>query len=211
MCGGIVAAFSGSARGPALARQLAFNAGRIASYAAAGAAAGIAGSLSRYAHGALAIQAFLFAFANVVMILLGLYIGGWSGAVLRLEKAGGVAWRRIEPFARRMLPVDSTPGALAAGVAWGWIPCGLVYTMLVMALASGGPLEGALVMAAFGAGTLPALLAAGIAAQRLMAFRRVPWVRHAAGGAVIAMALWGLMRVPGLSETLHTAWEACLH
>ena len=210
MCGGIVGSLSMAARGPAWSRQLAFNAGRIASYALAGAAVGGLGDLTRYAGSALAIQTTMFAIANGVMILLGLYIAGWGGAVLELERAGAFAWRRIQPHARRLLPIDSTPRALAAGLAWGWVPCGLVYTMLIMALASGGALQGAAVMAAFGLGTLPTLLVAGLAAQRLMALKRERWVRRAAGSIVIVLALAGLARVPGLSDALQAGWHACI-
>jgi len=210
MCGGIVGSLSMAARGPALARQLAFNGGRIASYALAGAAVGALGDLGRYAAPALTVQTALFALANAVMILLGLYIAGWGSAVLRLERAGAVAWRRIEPHARRFLPMDTTPRAWAAGLAWGWVPCGLVYTMLVMALASGDAARGAAVMAAFGLGTLPTLLVAGLAAQRLLAFRRIPWVRKAAGSVVICLALLGLARVPGLADAVSAGWHACI-
>jgi hypothetical protein len=210
MCGGIVGSLSIASRGPAWSRQLAFNGGRIASYALAGAAVGALGDLGRYASPALAIETALFAAANVVMIMLGLYIAGWGRAVLRLERAGAFAWRRIQPYARRFIPMDTTPRALAAGLAWGWVPCGLVYTMLLMALASGGALQGASVMAAFGLGTLPTLLVAGVAAQRLMAVKREPWVRRTAGSVVILLALWGLARVPGLPDAVQAGWHACI-
>jgi sulfite exporter TauE/SafE len=210
MCGGIVAGLSAAARGPAPARQLAFNSGRIASYVIAGTAVGALGDLARYAPQALLVQTALFAVANVVMVLLGLYIAGWGSAVMTLERAGGFAWRRIQPVARRLVPIDSTARAFAAGLAWGWVPCGLVYTMIVMALASGSALDGALVMAAFGLGTLPTLLVAGMAAQRALAWRRVPWVRRGAGTVVILLALWGLARVPGLPEAVQAGWHACI-
>jgi sulfite exporter TauE/SafE len=210
MCGGIVGGMSLAARGPALSRQLAFNAGRISSYAVAGGAVGALGDVGRYAGSALPVQAAMFAAANVFMILLGLYIAGWGRAVLRLERAGAFAWRRIQPYARRLLPIDSTPRAFAAGLAWGWVPCGLVYTMLVMALASGGAAQGALTMAAFGAGTLPTLLAVGAAAQRASALRRSPWVRRGAGAILVVLASWGLLRMPGLTEAIRAGWQACV-
>ena len=210
MCGGIVGSLSAASRGPAWSRQLAFNGGRIASYAIAGAAVGGLGDLARYASSALAIEAALFALANVLMILLGLYIAGWGSMVLKLEGAGAFAWRRIQPYARRFIPMDTTARALGAGLAWGWVPCGLVYTMLVMALASGGPWQGASVMAAFGLGTLPTLLVAGVAAQRLMAVKREPWVRRTAGTIVIVLALWGLAKVPGLPDAVQAGWHACI-
>lgn len=209
MCGGIVASLSLTARGPAAARQLAFNAGRIASYAVAGAAAGAAGSLVTLAGPAFLAQAALFAMANVLMILLGFYVAGWGGAVLRIENAGRGIWRRVEPHARRLFPIDSTAKALGAGALWGWIPCGLVYSMLTLALASGDAAEGALVMVAFGAGTLPTLLAAGLAAQRIGALRRTPWIRHSAGGVIIVLGVMGLARLPFLRDAVLSGL-ACL-
>ena len=206
MCGGIAASLSASARGPALPRQLAFNGGRIAAYATAGAAFGALGAAVQWAAALQAAQAALFAIANVLMIFLGLYVAGWGRAVLRLEVAGGAAWRAIEPLRRRFYPVDSTLKALGAGAVWGWVPCGLVYSMLALALASGDAISGAAVMLAFGLGTLPNLLAAGFAAQRILAIRRYPWVRRTAGIAIIALAAVGLARVPALRELALAGW-----
>ena len=206
MCGGIAASLSASARGPALPRQLAFNAGRIGAYAAAGAAFGAMGAALQWGAAFQSAQAILFIVANVLMIFLGLYVAGWGRAVLRLESAGGAIWRRIEPLRRRFFPVDSTLKALGAGAVWGWVPCGLVYSMLALALASGDALSGAGVMLAFGLGTLPNLLAAGLATQRILAIRRYPWVRRTAGAAIIALAAVGLARVPALRELAVAGW-----
>jgi sulfite exporter TauE/SafE len=200
MCGGIVASLSFSARGSIVGRQLAFNAGRIGAYAAAGA---IVGGFGMF-FATLAAQTALFVLANALMVLLGLYVAGWGGLVLKLESAGRGLWRRIEPHARRLFPVDSTPKALAAGALWGWVPCGLVYSMLTLALASGDAASGALVMAAFGLGTLPTLLTAGLAAQKLSGFRRHAWIRYPAAVAIIAMGVIGLARIPGLQDMVLT-------
>jgi uncharacterized protein len=209
MCGGIVGSLSAAARGPALPRQLAFNAGRVGSYAIAGAIAGSLGALARLSEPAFAMQIALFAVANVLMLLLGLYIAGWGGVLLRLEAAGGALWRRLQPLTRRVVPIDSAAKAAAAGMLWGWIPCGLVYSMLTLALASGDALSGAGVMVAFGLGTLPNLLAAGFATQKLLALRRLPWVRRAAGLAIMALAVVGFARIPGLPDALAAGWH-CL-
>lgn len=209
MCGGIAAALSGAARGPALRRQAAFSFGRIASYAAAGALAGGLGSLVQALGPVNAAQTVLFIVANVFMVLLGLYVAGWGRSLLRLEWAGGALWRRIEPLRRRFVPIDSDARALGAGAVWGWVPCGLVYSMLALALASGSALAGAGVLAAFGLGTLPAMVGAGVAAQRLFEVRRNPWVRRGAGMAIIALAVVGFMRVPMLQELAQAGW-VCL-
>ena len=209
MCGGIAGSLSAAARGPALRRQAAFNLGRIGTYAVAGALAGGLGSLVQALGPVNAAQTALFIVANVFMVLLGLYVAGWGRSLLKLESAGGAAWRRIEPLRRRFLPIDSDARALGAGAVWGWIPCGLVYSMLALALASGSALAGAGVLAAFGLGTLPALAGAGLAAQRLFAVRRNPWVRRGAGVAIIALAVAGFMRVPMLQELAQAGW-VCL-
>src|SRR5258706_11357685 len=103
----------------------------------------------------------MFVLAQAMLVLLGLYIAGWGGMLLRFEAAGGGLWRMLEPIRRRALPIDSDARALAAGALWGWVPCGLVYGMLPFALASGSALDGAAVLGMFGLGTLPALLMAG--------------------------------------------------
>ena len=209
MCGGIAGALSAAARGPALRRQAAFNLGRIASYAAAGALAGGLGSLVQALGPVNAAQTALFIVANIFMVLLGLYVAGWGRSLLRLESAGGALWRHVGPLRRHFLPIDSDARALGAGAVWGWIPCGLVYSMLALALASGSALAGAGVLLAFGLGTLPAMVGAGVAAQRLFEVRRNPWVRRGAGMAIIALAVVGFMRVPMLQELAQASW-VCL-
>lgn len=206
MCGGVSAALSAASRGPPLARQLAFNFGRIASYAAAGAVAGGAGALVQSMVPIGAAQWVLFAAANVMMLFLGLYVAGWGRGVLRLESAGRAIWRNIEPLRRHFVPIDSTARALGAGAVWGWVPCGLVYSMLVMALASGSALGGVALMVAFGFGTLPTLLATGFAARHVLALRHRPWVRRGAGSIIIAFAVVGLARIPALPQALHAGW-----
>ncbi len=212
MCGGIVAALAlrvpqppaerHRMPGAGLARQLAYSLGRVASYACAGALAGGAGGLGLLYGDLLPVRVLLLAAANVLIILLGLYLAGIGTAVLALERAGSVVWRTLARLGARLAPADTGARALAVGLAWGWIPCGLVYSVLATALVSGSAARGAAVMAAFGLGTLPNLLAAGLAAQSLQRFTRAPRVRLVAGLAVVVLGLIGLMRIPGLPEHL---------
>jgi sulfite exporter TauE/SafE len=194
MCGGIVTAFSAPQplvpAAALLRRQLAFNAGRISSYAAAGALAGLAGA-GAYALGAQAGQQLLQVAASLMLILVGLSLAGATRAALWLERLGAPLWRRLQPLAVRL-----RAHSYAAGLVWGWLPCGLVDGALATAAAAGSPALGALAMAAFGLGTLPWLLGAGALALRLRAFR------VAAGGLVLAFGVWGLARADGLQETL---------
>jgi hypothetical protein len=134
----------------------------------------------------------LLVLAAAFMVLMGLYLGGWWAGLARLEQAGGVLWRRIEPLGRHLLPVQRPGQALALGLLWGWLPCGLVYSVLVSAVSAGGAWQGALVMLAFGLGTLPNLVAMGAAAGAIARFARREWVRRAAGAAVLLFGLWTL-------------------
>jgi uncharacterized protein len=207
MCGGIVAALNLRASvsmpaGAKFGRQLAYSLGRVASYAFAGAVAGGVGSLGLLYDGVLPARLILLIIANALIILLGLYLAGLGTAVLALERAGGVVWRALARLGARLTPAETSPRALAVGLAWGWIPCGLVYSVLATALVSGSALAGAAVMAAFGLGTLPNLLAMGLVAQKLQRFLSRPRVRLAAGLAVALLGVIGLARVPGLSDHL---------
>jgi len=222
MCGGIAGTLAGGARGGvagnisggvggkvkggAGGRLLAFNAGRIASYGVAGAIAGALGSIAVLLGPVHAARTALFVGAQLMLVMLGLYIAGWSAVFPRLETAGATLWKRIAPLRRRVTPIDTPARALAAGALWGWVPCGLVYGMLPFAVASGDPAQGALTLVAFGAGTLPALLAAGTAGLRLSRFRSNAWVRRAAGGLVIVLAGVSLAHLPAASELLSLGW-----
>ncbi|HNA83038.1 MAG TPA: sulfite exporter TauE/SafE family protein [Thiobacillaceae bacterium] len=194
MCGGIVTALSfqnGRPRAPFIL-HLAYNAGRLAGYALAGGLAGLAGSAAFLSDSLLPVQQALFGLAQVVLILLGLYLAGLNQSVLAIERLGGGLWRRIQPRLGRLLPVRSAGQALAAGLIWGWLPCGLVYSMLVSALAAGGPVQGALLLLAFGLGTLPNLLLMGWAADELRTITRHPWLRRLAGLVVAGLGVRGL-------------------
>lgn len=196
MCGGIVAAMSlqGGGRQP-FSHQLGYSVGRIASYGAAGALAGLIGSAAFLSDTLFPLQRGLYVLAQTVLIFLGLYLAGLNQSVLVLERAGSVLWRRVQPLLGRVMPIRSLGQALVAGSLWGWLPCGLVYSVLVSALASGGAGEGALLLLAFGLGTLPNLLLMGWAAHSLRELLRQVWVKRLAGLAVAAMGGWGLLQL----------------
>jgi len=97
MCGGIVAAFSFRADGstPPFRMHLAYNLGRVSSYTLFGALAGALGGSLKLAS-FMPVQTLLFILAQLVMILLGLYLAGLNRWVLVFERAGGRVWRRIK-------------------------------------------------------------------------------------------------------------------
>ena len=170
-------------------RVLAFNGGRISSYALGGASAGTIGSLGWYASGA---QAGLSMLASVVLVLVGIHLAGLRGPMRFLESLGVPLWRRLQPFAARLTKKPGPAAAYAAGLAWGWLPCGLVYGALTAAAFAGSPAQGAAAMLAFGLGTLPWLLAAGVAAARLRAWMTKAPVRLGVGGGVLGFGVLGL-------------------
>ncbi len=194
MCGGIVGALSlGGMHRWSL--HLAYNGGRILSYGLAGALVGGIGALSLGLEGQLPIRQGLFVLANLMLVALGLYLTGWTGLLLPLERSGQFLWQRLQPFSRRFLPVRSVGQAFPLGLVWGWLPCGLVYSALTSTLSAGSAGRGALMMLAFGAGTLPNLLLAGYFTGRLNEFVRRPPVRLVAGMLVLGFGLHGLYAV----------------
>jgi sulfite exporter TauE/SafE len=201
MCSGIVAALQ--IRGATgLLRQVANSLGRVTSYAVAGAIAGGAGSFAVETQQLLPARVVLLVLANALIVLLGLSLAGVAAVVRPLERAGLVLWRMLQRLGVRLSPARTPAGAFAVGLAWGWVPCGLVYGVLATALVSGNAWRGAAVMAAFGAGTLPNLLAAGWAASRLRALLVTRRARLYAGAFVVLLGIVGLVRVPFIAEHL---------
>jgi sulfite exporter TauE/SafE len=131
--------------------------------------------------------------AGALVIAIGLnLLFNWS-ATRFLEQAGAVIWRRLSPLARHILPVSTLPRALAAGFLWGALPCGLVYSAVAMAATSGNAAGGAVTMAAFWAGTLPALALAGASAERVNRWKSNRRFRQVAGIVMIIIGLLALM------------------
>jgi sulfite exporter TauE/SafE len=199
MCGGIVGALTFGLKEDVhrtpfslFPYQLLYNTGRIASYAAAGAFMGWVGSqaLDTLTLGQARLVGRLL--SGGFMVVLGLYLAGWWQGLVFVEKLGTHLWRHLEPLGRRVVPVRKPWQALVLGLVWGWLPCGLVYSTLSWSLASGSAADGALLMAAFGLGTLPMLLAMGAAARWLGHVARQPWVRRGAGVLILFFGLYML-------------------
>ncbi|WP_341706886.1 sulfite exporter TauE/SafE family protein [Halopseudomonas sp.] len=194
MCGGLMGALTMAIppeqrRGWPLWRLLlAYNSGRILSYTLAGA---LVGSLGWALHSA-GLGVILRSIAGLLMIAMGLYLANWWSGLTRIERVGRGLWRHIEPHARRLLPVQRPSQALLLGTLWGWLPCGLVYSTLIWSSSHGSASTSALLMLAFGLGTLPTLLATGAAAERLTALLRRRSLRVSAAIMVILFGIWTL-------------------
>jgi uncharacterized protein len=221
MCGGFVGALQvHRARTVAPHRfTAAYHTGRLASYAAAGALVGTLGG-ALFAAEVLPLQIALLCVGSVMLLAVGATLFGRTGWLRRLEPLGVAVWRLVGPLARRLFPPRTPLQALGAGLTWGWIPCGMVYGALPLALSAGSPAAGALVMLAFGAGTLPNLLAVDFIAGRLVrdagatagrptrVAALMAWARPLAGAAIAAFGVSGLAHAARVAGAQHPAIDA---
>ena len=206
MCGGFVAAFSGGAPSAAgqgvpllpartlALRQLAYNGGRIATYALLGALAGGAGGALLSAAGWLPLQRGLYVVANLFLLALALTIAWKRDGFAWLQRLGNALFGKVLPAVRPLLGADTALARFALGMIWGLVPCALTYSVLPIALFAGGAPQGALVMLAFGIGTLPSLLVAGWVVSRAGRWLDTRAVRYAAATLLAGFAAVGLWR-----------------
>lgn len=196
MCGGIIGALSLSlpveirnSRPKLFTFVLTYNLGRIISYSLAGLVAGAIGTSALQSAGFDQGHTILRIIGILMMVAIGLYLTGWLPQLASVEKMGVPIWRRLEPIGRKLVPVVSLPKALAYGLIWGWLPCGLVYFVLIWALTAGDAVHGALIMLAFGLGTLPTLITAGFMTSWITRFAHSTRARQVVGLLIVIMAI----------------------
>ena len=169
MCGGLSSAFALQLP-PHIRRVwliLLMNCGRIASYVLIGALMGLLSGMGSLLNETHTLQMVLLVLANILLLLMGLYLAGVSDWANKTEWVGRWLWRKMQPALQKLLPIRSYAACFGVGALWGWLPCGLVYNASLFALSSGSAGTGALYLLAFGLGTLPNLLAMGIFAAQL--------------------------------------------
>lgn len=192
MCGGIMGALTMAIPADAKAQQrfivIAYNFGRIASYTLMGVLVGFFAEQIAAVGGSLILRVL----AAVVLIAMGLYLADWWRGLTKLETIGRYLWVYLQPFSKRLMPVDNIAKALQLGALWGWLPCGLVYSALASAMTQPGPLLAGSAMFAFGLGTLPVVLAAGLAAQQLTRLLQRRGLRMLMGSLIIIFGVWTL-------------------
>lgn len=189
MCAGISGLFAINVNVASMKAQvpkaIAYNAGRVVSYAVLGVAVAMIGKTM--VSGIPDIAAPVRFASGVLIILVGLQLAfGWR-LLSPLENAGARLWNRIAPAAKGLVPVETTTQALGLGLIWGWLPCGLVYSVLLLAATTADPFGGGLVMVAFGLGTMPAMIATGLSASKLAQF--LSGKRLGAGLLIIVIGL----------------------
>ena len=196
MCGGITSALSLSIKGRSTTAvsglMLTYHLGRIVSYGLAGLILGTLGWFLGDANKTL--QMVLRYVASGMLIAMGFYITGWWKGLMKMEKAGSVLWKFIQPKASALLPVRNVPNAFALGSLWGWLPCGMVYSTLIWSASQGNPVQSSLLMVCFGLGTLPATFLTGLFARQLTSVIQSAITRNIAGLMMIAFGIWS---VPG--------------
>ncbi len=212
MCGGIVGALTVQIQTPTGVRRqwpihVAYNFGRVTTYTVLGGLLGALGSVGMLYDGVLPVQLTLYVLANLMLVALGLYLTGFTRLLAPVERLGQRLWRRIQPATRRFLPARSVKQALPLGMLWGFLPCGLVYSVLTAALVTGSATRGAGLMLAFGLGTLPNLLLAGMLFKRFRDITRNGKIRFVAGLVVFGFGLFGLFHAPTLGGSL---WNGVL-
>lgn len=176
------------------------NGGRIGSYMLAGTLAGALGSAATGIFKPQHVQNIGLMLSGGFLVALGLYLAGWWQGLVYLEKLGGSFWRRIQPRLSRLLTRRGWYKSLLLGIMWGWLPCGLVYSMLVWSMTIATPLGGASIMLAFGLGTLPMLLGLAALSESLEKLRQNRRIRQALGAMII---VFGVLTLLGLVRPFH--------
>lgn len=206
MCGGISAALGvatakNTAGKPRATLLLGYQLGRIATYTIAGLVFG--GALSSVVR-ALDIDTLSRSLRglSVLALLLGALVA-FGGVRDPGSGVGRRLWARIAPLGRRLLPISTPPRAFAFGMIWGWMPCGFVYTVLLIATLQLDATRAAATMAAFGLGTAPALLATAFGAQRFVGFAARPGGKRLAGMVLLASAT---LTLAGPWIPVHPPW-----
>ncbi len=199
MCGSIGSALSVSlareikSSPPHLAAYLSlYNLGRIGSYTLAGGLVGYVGA------GITDAEFFSYGrdvariLSSVIIIFVGLYITKWIPVLRQMDRLGAPVWHLLEPYTRRLLPANNPSSAFVYGCIWGWLPCGLVYYVLLLAASTGGMFEGALCMLGFGLGTLPSMIGMGYFMGRIAHISRHPGLSVMTGLCFVALGIFTL-------------------
>lgn len=193
MCGGIAASIGAHTQEHRLRTILLFNSGRILSYSLLGLGVSFLG-LWLAAENHLFMQ-YLRTLAGIMLILMGLYVARWWMVLTRFERLGQPIWNSLKPLTRSFMGSHKVHHQFLLGMLWGFLPCGLIYSSLTWVAAHGQPLLGMATMAAFGIGTLPALMAGTLAGNFLMPWLNKPTSRKFAALLLITFGIWTILAV----------------
>nr|WP_298721954.1 sulfite exporter TauE/SafE family protein [uncultured Steroidobacter sp.] len=196
MCGGLAGALGMRARitatsaSAAFGNALSYHAGRLGGYAMAGAICGSIGASLQAVLDLARIGATLRIASGVLLISIALRMLSPWNPLRWLESVGAKFWRRLQPLTLGTGKLTGPTRAIALGVLWGWLPCGLVYSMLLFAALTGDAANGAAILLAFGLGTLPSMLASSVLAAQVQRFLKSRWPRFASGALLLLFGAW---------------------
>lgn len=157
MCGGLVSAVSMSRKQVWWTGLLAYQFGRVSTYAMLGLIIGLSGAALN-AFGGDHIQRLLAALAGLLMIAFAMNLAGWLPDPLKQLGVWASRKTGLAQMAMRVAGQGRATSWYALGLINGLLPCGLVYAALSMALAAGDTGLATLMMLAFGIGTIPAMM-----------------------------------------------------
>lgn len=196
MCGGLAGALGMRARatsssaGAAFGNALSYHAGRLSGYTVAGAICGLIGATLQAVLDLARIGSVLRIASGVLLVLIALRMLSPWNPLRWLETLGAKFWRRLQPFTLGTSNMIGHTQAVALGFLWGWLPCGLVYSMLLFAALSGHALNGAAILFAFGLGTLPSMLTSSVLASGVQRLLKQRWPRFASGALLLLFGVW---------------------
>ena len=202
MCGGISQALTFQQEKQVVMKTLLFHAGRIACYGFLGLVIGAV--IYQFATEYHTLSRWLRHGSGVLLIVIGLYIAGRGSLLKALEKRLGFFWRFLQPAVKRTMKMEKTYHAIGLGFLWGFLPCGLIYSMLLWAAASTQGVETSVVMLAFGLGTLPGFLLLHSFSVSIRSFLQKKPLRLIIGGLFIVFGLWTILPlIPQFSFIKH--------
>lgn len=187
MCGGIAAALH-LGNGHGSRGTIAYHGGRLLSYSLLGAVLAGAASSINIASWTLALRYL----AALLLIAMGLAIGNWWRGITLLERLGSQLWQPVQRLLRPLIPLRHWSSALVLGLAWGLMPCGLIYSALAWSATAPDALEGGQRMLLFGVGTLPAMVGAGFAGGRVRQLLQQRGLKVVVALLLVASGLWTL-------------------
>lgn len=195
MCGGIAGALGmrartvGQSAPMALIHSVLYQMGRLTSYAMAGMVVGAFGQMAEAMLQWLPIAQVLRALSGLLLIAIGLQLLFQLRWLHGLETLGAQLWRHIAPLTQYVSPQGYFSSFLL-GAVWGWLPCGLIYSMLMLGALGGSAIEGGLIMFAFGLGTLPAMISTNLLASQFTRIMTLRKMRIGAGMLMMALGCW---------------------
>lgn len=207
MCGGISSALSVGISAPHqplrfITLTLHYNIGRIITYTLLGFSLGSLMALLGEYWPIMTIV--MRVAAGIILIIMGFYLTNLWHGLIWIEKIGQHLWRIVSPLSKKCLPIKQPHQAIFLGLIWGFLPCGLVYSMLIWAASTRDASQSAILMFCFGLGTLPALITLGVFSTLLKKWVQSRTTRTVAGFLVIIFGIWTLW-VAMLSSHAHTA------